>query len=131
MERGKLASTSVEMAIAVVNYCKWLMAEKREFIMSKQLLRSGTSVGANIHEAIYAVSKADFIAKMQLALKEASESEYWLLVLRHTGYFDDRFEYLPALCNALVRMLTSALNTAKAHQAEELSASHRKRSENG
>ena len=99
--------------------------------MSKQLLRSGTSVGANIHEAIYAVSKADFIAKMQLALKEASESEYWLLVLRHTGYFDDRFEYLPTLCNALVRMLTSALNTAKAHQAEELSASRRKRSENG
>ena len=131
MERGKLASTSVEMAIAVVNYCKWLMAEKRESIMSKQLLRSGTSVGANIHEAIYAVSKADFIAKMQLALKEASESEYWLLVLRHTGYFDDRFECLPALCNALVRMLTSALNTAKAHQAEELSASRRKRSENG
>ncbi|MGN1306421.1 MAG: four helix bundle protein [Faecousia sp.] len=118
------------MAVDVVNFCKWLMYEKKEFIMSKQLLRSGTSIGANIHEAHYAISKADFISKMQIALKEASETEYWLIVLQSTGYFDERFAKLPELCSALVRMLTSTLNTAKTHQAEELSSSRKKKSTN-
>ena len=81
--------------------------------MSKQLLKSGTSIGANIHEAHYAVSKADFISKMQIALKEASETEYWLIVLEKTDYMSDEFYYLKEKCNGIKRMLISTLNTVK------------------
>lgn len=85
---------------------------------------------ANIHEAYYASSRTDFIYKMQIALKEASESEYWLIVLQRTGYFDDRFIELPVICSSLARMLTAILNTAKARQAEELSDRRRKKPDN-
>ena len=81
--------------------------------MSKQLLKSGTSIGANIHEANYAVSKADFITKMQIALKEASETEYWLIVLEKTDYLPKEFYQLKEKCNGLKRMLISTLNTTK------------------
>lgn len=81
--------------------------------MSKQLLRSGTSIGANIHEANFAVSKADFITKMQIALKEASETEYWLIVLEKTEYLPEQFYVLKSMCNSIKRMLISTLNTAK------------------
>ena len=80
--KNELSNTAIEMAVSTVNYSKWLMHEKKEFVMSRQLLRSGTSIGANIHEAYYASSKADFINKLQIALKEASETEYWLIVLQ-------------------------------------------------
>ena len=127
MGNSKLIDASIEMAVNVVNFCKWLMNEKKEFIMSKQLLRSGTSIGANIHEAYYASSRTDFIYQMQIALKEASESEYWLIVLQRTGYFDAPFIELPVICSSLTRMLTATLNTAKARQAEELSDRRRKK----
>lgn len=130
MGNSKLIDASIEIAVNVVNFCKWLMNEKKEFIMSKQLLRSGTSIGANIHEAYYASSRTDFIYKMQIALKEAPESEYWLIVLQRTGYFDDRFIELPVICSSLARMLTATLNTAKARQAEELSDRRRKKQDN-
>ncbi len=81
--------------------------------MSKQLLKSGTSIGANIHEANYAVSKADFITKMQIALKEASETEYWLIVFEKTDYLPENFYQLKEKCNGLKRMLISTLNTTK------------------
>lgn len=81
--------------------------------MSKQLLRSGTSIGANIHEANFAVSKADFINKMHIALKEASETEYWLIILEKTGFLPEQGLVLKEKCNGLKRMLISTLNTSK------------------
>ena len=108
-----LIEQSIDFSICVVNYYKWLTAQKIEFVMSKQILRSGTSIGANIHEANYAVSKADFIVKMQIALKEASETEYWLIVLEKTDYLPKEFYHLKERCNGIKRMLISTLNTTK------------------
>ena len=98
-------------SIYIVNYYKWLSSEKREFVLSKQILRSGTSIGANIHEANFAVSKPDFIAKMQIALKDTSETEYWLIVLEKTDYSPQEFHHLKEKCNSLKRMLISTPNT--------------------
>ena len=81
-----LSEQSISFSIDIVNFYKWLCSEKREFVLSNQILRSATSIGANIHEANFAVSKADFISKMQIALKETSETEYWLIVLERTEY---------------------------------------------
>ena len=111
--KGGMAELSVDFSIAIVAYYQWLATEKKEFVMSKQILRSGTSIGANIHEADYAVSKADFIAKLHIALKEAAETEYWLIILEKTGYFDPRFDSLKSQCSSLKAILTAALKTAK------------------
>ncbi len=113
MKDNELVDYSIELAIQIVSYYKWLTDEKREFVMSKQILRSGTSVGANIHEAQYAVSKADFINKMQIALKEISETEYWFIVMKKTGYFDERFEYAVKKCLSIKRMLIATINTSR------------------
>lgn len=108
-----LAEQSIAFSIDIVNYYKWLTTQKHEYILSKQILRSATSVGANIHEANFAVSRADFVAKMQIALKEASETEYWLIVLEKTEYLPFEYAGLKNQCNSLKRMLISTLNTAK------------------
>ncbi len=113
MKNSPLVEQSIDFSIQVVNYYKWLSTQKHEFVMSRQLLKSGTSIGANIHEANYAVSKADFITKMQIALKEASETEYWLIVLEKTGYLPKEFQQLKEMCNGIKRMLISTLNTTK------------------
>lgn len=76
INQSPLINQSIEFSISIVNYYKWLAFEKKEFVMSKQILKSGTSIGANIHEANFAASKADFISKMQIALKEAAETAY-------------------------------------------------------
>ncbi|MBQ8586841.1 MAG: four helix bundle protein [Oscillospiraceae bacterium] len=108
-----LSAASIELSVQAVSLYKWLVYEKKEHIMSKQFLRSSTSIGANIHEAYYAASKADFINKMQIALKEASETDYWLIVLERTGYFDPLFSPIKTQVNALKKMLIATLNTAK------------------
>lgn len=81
--------------------------------MSKQILRSGTSVGANIHEAGFGSSLPDFINKMQIAAKEANETDYWLLILERSGYFHSDFNDIRPLLESTRRMLTATLNTAK------------------
>lgn len=81
--------------------------------MSKQILRSGTSIGANIHEANYAVSRKEFIAKMQIAMKEASETGYWLVVLSKTGFLPKEYVWLIDKCDELKKILTATLNTSK------------------
>lgn len=108
-----LSEQSIDFSVLIVNYYKWLSKEKNEFVMSKQILKSGTSIGANIHEANFAISKADFITKMQIALKEASETEYWLIVLNKTGYLPEEFRHLNEKCRSIKRMLISTLNTSK------------------
>lgn len=87
---------------------------KRESVLTNQLIRSGTSIGANIREAMYAHGKADFIAKLQIALKECSESEYWLELLIESGYYDD--PTILKQCTEVKRLLIASINTAKKNQ---------------
>lgn len=98
MKESELIKQSLEFSVSIVNYYKWLSYEMKEYVISKQILRSGTSIGANIHEAKYAVSKADFINKMHISLKEASETEYWLIVLESTGYLLEENTILKTKC---------------------------------
>lgn len=111
--KGELASYSIDFSLRIVSYYKWLTEVKREFVMARQILRSGTSIGANIHEAEYAISKADFINKIQIAAKEANETEYWLIILERSGFFDESYDDLKPLLKSLIRMLTATLKTSK------------------
>ena len=86
---NKILIKSKAFAIRIIRAYQYLCDEKHEFVMSKQLLRSGTSIGANVRESINAQSKLDFINKLNIALKESNETEYWLELLHETGYFDD------------------------------------------
>ena len=101
-------------AIKVVEHVKSLQNEKNEMIMSKQILRSGTSIGANIHEALYAQSKADFVSKLSISLKEASETSYWLTLLEKTGYLSQTdYKSIKADVDELMRMIIASLKTIK------------------
>ena len=114
MSSGQLTNMTLEFAVQIVELYKCLCTNKREFVMSKQLLRSGTSIGANINEANYAVSKLDFIAKLHIALKEASETDYWLKLLNLTHFIEgDQYIVLYTKCREIQKMLISSLNTAK------------------
>ena len=82
--------------------------------MSKQILRSGTSIGANVHEALYSQSKADFVSKLSISLKEASETSYWLVILKKTGYLtEELFDSLKMDVDEIIRMLIASLKTTK------------------
>ncbi len=89
--------------------------QKRDTTILKQLLSSGTSVGANINEAVYGNSKADFIAKLHISLKEINESIYWLTLLERTNLFEYDYKELLSLADEIKRMLISSINTAKSH----------------
>ena len=109
-----LGEKSLAFAVRVVRLSQHLIAEHREFVLSKQILRSGTAVGAMIREGRYAQSPADFVSKLSIALKEASETEYWLILLKHTGYIPDTEAVsLANDCAELLRLLTASINTAK------------------
>lgn len=84
-----LQDKSKAFALEIIKVCNEMKHSKRESVLTNQLIRSGTSIGANIREAMYAHGKADFIAKLQIALKECSESEFWLELLIESGYYDD------------------------------------------
>ena len=107
-------SKSFRFAVRIVNLCKFLHDEHKEFILSKQLLRSGTSIGANIAEAQQAQSKADFISKMNIALKETYETDYWLRLLFATQYLSQgAFDSIVSDCTELKKLLVSIVKTAK------------------
>ncbi len=113
MKEDALSVQSMAFAVSIIDLVKDLRQE-RETVISAQLGRSGTSVGANIREAHYAQSRADFVSKLQIALKEANETLYWLQLLHRASYLDSaRYESLRAACNALVSMLVSSIKTAK------------------
>ena len=111
MADSPLISKSKAFALAIIKVCNGIKSTKRESVLTNQLIRSGTSIGANIREAFYGHSRADFISKLQIALKECSESEYWLELLIESGYYSDR-EVL-GHCTELKRLLIASLNTAK------------------
>ena len=103
-----------DFAVEIINTCKEIKTSKRESVLTNQLMRSGTSIGANIHESKYAHSTADFVSKMQIALKECYESEYWLELLNRTGYIcDEQYNLLINNCGQIRRMLISSINTVK------------------
>jgi four helix bundle protein len=105
---------SKAFAIRIVRLYQYLSEQKKEFILSRQLLKSGTSIGANIKEAIRGQSKADFVSKMSIALKESSETEYWLEILHETSYIDEtEFLNIYADNKELLKILTSIIKTAK------------------
>ena len=111
---------SKDFAVHIVFACKAIKETNRESNLTNQLVRSGTSIGANIHESKYAHSTADFIAKMQIALKECYESEYWLELLNRTGYLaDDEYKKLNSECGSIRRMLISSINTVKKNTEKE------------
>ena len=105
---------SKTFAIRIVKLSKYLNDNKKEYVLSKQILKSGTSIGANVKEAIRGQSKADFYAKMNIALKEASETEYCLEILNETDYIDKAlFESIYSDCTELIKILMSITKTQK------------------
>ena len=107
-----VADKSKSFAIRIIKFYKYLCDEKKEFVLSKQILRSGTSIGANIRESKNAQSKADFISKMNIALKEASESEYWIELLGESEIITEKeFESMIIDCRSLIKILTSIVKT--------------------
>ena len=109
-----LTDKSINFAIRMSKCYKFLMEEQHEFIMSKQLFRCGTSIGANNHEGIQAQSKADFVSKSGIALEEASESSYWLVVLNRAEFLDEKlYLSLKADVDELIRILVASIKTTK------------------
>ena len=103
---------SKAFAIRIINMYKYLTQTKNEHIMSKQLLKSGTSIGANVKEGIRGQSKSDFYSKLNIALKEASETEYWLEILFETDYIDKKmFDSVYADCQEIIKILVSITKT--------------------
>ncbi|MBQ8360749.1 MAG: four helix bundle protein [Bacteroidaceae bacterium] len=101
-------------AIRIVNLYRYMCKEQYEYILSKQLLRSGTAVGAIVSEGVHAQSRADFLNKMNVALKEAQESEFWIRLLHDTDYLtDEMFESIHEDCVEIVKLLTSIVKTLK------------------
>ena len=111
-EDNVVVCKSKQFALRIIKLYKYLINEKSEYIMSKQIMRSGTGIGANIRESIRGQSKADFYAKMNIALKEASETEYWLELLYESEYISKQlFDSIYADCQEIIRLLISITKT--------------------
>lgn len=114
MKENVVQEKSYAFALRIVKLFRWLSEEKKEFVMAKQILRSGTSVGANVEEAIGAQSKKDFLSKMAIAYKESRESHYWLRLLHDANYIDDNaFQSVISDCEELMKILGSITRTMK------------------
>jgi four helix bundle protein len=114
MKNTVLKDKSFEFGIMVVTFYQRLRSEKKEYVLSKQLLRSGTAVGALVREAEFGQSRADFISKMNIALKEANETDYWLDLLKASGYLDlEKHHKLSGALRELLKMLIATVKTAK------------------
>ena len=111
MSESILREKAKDFAKNIVFITREIKSNKKESVLTNQLLRSGTSIGANIREAFYAHGKADFIAKLQIALKECSETEYWIELILESGYYHDKS--LLDRCTEIKRILIASLNTAK------------------
>ena len=108
-----LLDKSLEFASRIVLFYEEFSKSRKDTTIAKQLLRSATSIGANINEAVYGSSRADFIAKLHISLKETGESIYWLTLLKRTKLIDYDFDHLLALADEIKRMLIASINTAK------------------
>ena len=109
-----IVDKSKAFAVRIIRMYQHMCKEKQEYVLSKQVLRSGTSIGANVKEAIRGQSKQDFVFKLNIALKEASETEYWLELLHETDYLSDvQFKSIHDECVELIKILTSIINSSK------------------
>lgn len=108
-----LLDKSLEFATQIVLFYEEYAKSKRDTTIAKQLLRSATSIGANLNEAVYGNSKADFISRLHISLKETGESIYWLTLMKRTGLFEFDYDSLLALAEEIKRMLIASINTAK------------------
>ena len=114
MKENVVLKKSFDFAVRVVNLNKYLVNEKKEFVLSKQVLRSGTSIGALIRESQHAESNADFIHKLSIALKEANETDYWLLLLNKTEYIENKiYKSLYDDIQELLKLLVSIIKSSK------------------
>ena len=117
MKKNLIKEKSFDFAVRVVNLYKHLCSEKKEFVLSKQLLRSGTSVGANVRESEHAVSKNDFINKLAIAQKEINETIYWLEILNATDYLNQKeFEDINDDAVEIIKLLTTIIKNTKQNQ---------------
>lgn len=109
-----IAYKSFSLAVRVVKLCRFLRETRQEYVLSKQFLRSGTAIGANVEEAIEGISRADFSAKVSIAYKEARETSYWLKLLNATDYLaEDAFQSMHSDCEEVCRILRAILNTTR------------------
>jgi four helix bundle protein len=115
-EKNEIVRLSFHFAVRIVRLSDYLKKNKREFTLSKQLLRAGTSIGANVVEAQDAQSRKDFISKISIALKEAKETRYWIALLQETDYLPQKHKKMSSLkseLNSIIRLLSAILITAK------------------
>ncbi len=111
---GIVATKSYSFALDVISMHRFLLETKKEYVLSKQFLRSGTAIGALIKEAEHAQSRADFLHKMNVALKEANETEYWLMLLKDSKYInDDQYNNIMTNCKSILQLLISIVRTTK------------------
>ncbi len=114
MAESVMRDKAKNFAKKIVILCREIKANQKEAVLTNQLLRSGTSIGANLHEAQYAQGTKDFISKFEIALKECYETEYWLELLYETGYIlEEQYKPLQNDCGAIRRMLIASINTIK------------------
>ena len=119
MKENILIDLSKEFAIEIVDLCSDVKENRKNNVLLNQLLRSGTSIGANIHEANYAASKADFINKLQIALKECYESDYWLSIFKETKIItDDEYSNMFSKCSKIRKLLIASITTAKGNKKQ-------------
>lgn len=119
MKKNILKDKSFSFAIRIVKLYKFLVEEKKEFVMSKQLLRSGTAIGALVREAEHAESTADFIHKLSISLKEANETEYWIDLLYHSEFIEEKsYKSIIEDCQELLRLLISIIKTSKKNNGQ-------------
>jgi len=114
LQNNIIAEKSLAFAIRIVKLCRILAEVKHEYVLSKQLIRSGTSIGANVREAVQAQSKKDFISKMSIALKEAAETEYWLILLKESGFLSEKeYQSISEDCAELNKILIAIVKSSK------------------
>jgi len=125
MSESIIYQKAYAFALEIIKAYKHLNLEKKEFILSKQLLRAGTSVGANVNEAISCESKRDFVHKLAIALKEARETSYWLNLLKDSEYIHlEQFTLLNDSCNSLIKILSSIIITTKERYLKPVTKTH-------
>jgi len=116
LKKNVILDKTLDFSVRTVNLCKYLRSDKSEYVMSKQLLRCGTSIGANAHEATNGQSNRDFLSKMYIAYKEATETEYWLILLIRTEYLTpEQGNSILSDCIEIKRILASIIKTSKLH----------------
>ncbi|MBQ8222929.1 MAG: four helix bundle protein [Bacteroidales bacterium] len=114
MKPNIIKDKSKLFALRVIKLCKYLFNDKKEFVMSKQFLRAGTSIGANINEAICSISKKEFLSKMYISYKEANESQYWLELLKDANYIsEEEFNSFNYDCNEIIKILSSITKSTR------------------